>query len=163
MDKINAEELFQRWFVIPISKLKELPNGDGGFVAFISALALYERLVVAKLKVQNQTSEPEKVKQVMAKDLGLSPKEQAIFWDMFRNGLLHHAMPKAGKTSWIFHDTFGASPTFQFLDNAAFICIDPWKFTDWVLGEFLANPNLIIASESFPLPSILPIPFDRLK
>ena len=163
MDKVKAEELFQRWFVIPISILKEMPNGDGGFVAFISALALYERLIVAKLKIQNQTSEPEKVKQAMAKDLGLSPREQTIFWDMFRNGLLHRAMPKAGKTSWIFHNTFGASPTFKFLDHAAFVCIDPWKFTDRVLKEFLDDPNLIIASESFPLPSILLVPFDQLK
>lgn len=103
------------------------------------------------------------MKQEMAKDLGLSPKEQAIFWDMFRNGLLHHAMPKAGKTFWIFHHTFGDCPTFKTLDGTAVVCIDPWKFTDRVLKEFLADPDLIIASESFPLPTILPIPFERLR
>jgi len=34
---------FNGWFVEPIEKLKELPEGDGGFLALSAALFLCER------------------------------------------------------------------------------------------------------------------------
>ena len=36
-------ERFYGWFILPIEKLKELPEGDGGFLALSAALFLCER------------------------------------------------------------------------------------------------------------------------
>jgi len=81
---------------------------------------------------------------------------------LFRNGLFHQAMPKLGKTGYCFNHTFTGYPEFKVLDGHPVICIDPWKFTDRVIKEFLSDPKLIMESVSYPLPSILPIPFDKL-
>ena len=162
MEEGKATEYFHLWFVEPIKKLKELPDGAGGFVAFMVGLALYERLIVAKLKLENRQIDDDAVQQVMADDLGLTDPQRRIFWDMLRNGLLHQAMPKVGKTGCMFHHTFSGNPEFKSLNDTPVICIDPWKFTDRVLQEFLSSPSLIIASESYPLASIAPIPFEKL-
>jgi len=151
MEETNSLEYFRMWFVEPIEKLKELPGGNGGFVAFMVGLALYERLIVAKLKLGNLETDDEAIQQAMADDLKLSDIQRRIFWDMLRNGLLHQAMPKVGKTRCYFHHQFSAYPEFRTSDNGPVICIDPWKFTNRVLEEFLMHPSLIVASESYPL------------
>jgi hypothetical protein len=163
VEEEKALGYFRLWFVEPIEKLKELPSGAGGFIAFMVGLALYERLIVAKLKVENNSTAELFVQQAMADDLKLTNQQQRIFWDMLRNGLLHQAMPKAGKTCCFFHHTFTGYPEFKMQNEALIICIDPWKFTDRVLGDFISNPSLIIASGSYPLASIVPIPFEKLR
>lgn len=162
MDESTAEVRFRRWFVEPVEKLKSLPDGNGGFVAFMAALALYERLIVARLKLRNELTDEDSVRREIAQDLGLSDNERSIFWDMFRNGMLHQAMPKAGNTEWVFHDSFSGYPEFKTLQGRSFICINPWKFTDRVLAEFISEPKMIIASESFPLGTITPLPRELL-
>jgi hypothetical protein len=150
----DAVNLFNRWLVEPIERLKAIPNGDGAFVAFMVALPLYERLTVARLKLANQPTGEDEIRAAMSGDIGLDPRERSIFWEMFRNGLLHHAMPKAGKTSWLFEDSFSAIPQFKTFGGNPVVCINPWKSADRVFREFLADPQLIVASESFPMGSI---------
>jgi len=162
MNEQEAVDKFRRWYFEPIEKLRKLPNGDGGFVAFMVGIALYERWITAKLKSKNQMADKKSIKKAMQDDLGLSDQERRIFWDMFRNGLFHKAMPKLGKTGYWFNCTFSGYPEFKVLDGHPVIRIDPWKFTDRVIKEFLSDPKLIMESESYPLPSILPIPFDEL-
>jgi len=163
MEEEKALEYFRMWFVEPIENLKELRGGNGGFVAFMVGLALYERLIVAKLKLGNFEADDDAIQQAMSDDLKLSDTQRRIFWDMLRNGLLHQAMPKVGKTRCCFHHQFSAYPEFRTSDNRPVICIDPWKFTDRVLEEFLMHPSLIFASESYPLAYIGEISFDRLE
>lgn len=161
MEIEEALAYFEMWFVQPVEKLKELPNGAGGFVAFMVGLALYERLISAKLKFKNLSSNEETFKKAMAEDLRLSDKDRSIFWDMLRNGLLHQGMPKIGRTGCFFHHSFSEYPEFTQINGKPVICIDPWKFTDRVIKEFLVNPSLINSSESFPLAYISPIPFNK--
>jgi hypothetical protein len=162
MDEREATEMVRLWYAEPVEKLKELPNGAGGFVAFMVGIALYERLVVAKLKLKEQRVDDDVIHKAMNDDLQLSDQERRIFWDIFRNGLFHQAMPKIGKTGYCFDYRFSGYPEFKALDGHPVICIDPWKFTDRVIKEFLSDPKLFIVSESYPLPSIIPIPFDKL-
>jgi len=162
MSEQEALDKFRLWYIGPIEKLKELPNGAGGFVAFMVGIALYERLIVAWLKLKEQKADDDAIQKTIKDDLRLTDQERRIFWDMFRNGLFHQAMPKLGKTGYCFNHTFTCYPEFKVLDGHAVICIDPWKFTDRVIKEFLSDPKLIIESVSYPLPSILPIPFDKL-
>lgn len=163
MEEEKAVENFRLWFVEPIEKLKELPDGAGGFIAFMVGLALYERLIIAKLKLDNHPTDDAAVQKAMTDDLRLTDLQRRIFWDMLRNGLLHQAMPKIGKTNCIFHHIFSGYPEFRTLDSSPVICIDPWKFTDRVIKEFLSDTSLISASDSYPLAHIAPIPFERLK
>lgn len=151
-------ELFVRWYVNPIKKLKELPNGDGGFAAFMIALPLYERYIIAKLKLDGKSTDKETISEEMSTDLQISAGEQSVFWDLFRNGFAHQAMPKAGKTSWLTSSEFTEFPEFKTTNEQNYICIDPWKFADRVLNLFMLDHRLIIASDSFPLASIFSIP-----
>jgi len=156
MNEQVAMDKFQIWFVNPIQKLKELPNGAGGFVAFIVGVILYERLISARLSLQGQKTSDEVIRNAMAEDLHLTDDQRRVFWDMFRNGLLHQAMPKLGKTGFCFHHTFSGFPKFKLVNEQPAICIDPWKFTDRILNEFLLEPALIFESDSYPFASILP-------
>jgi hypothetical protein len=106
----NALDLFRLWFVQPIEKLKETPEGSGGFIALMVGLVLYERLLIAKLKLENRPTDDETIQQAMAVDLKLTDSQRRIFWDVLRNGLLHQAVPKAGKTGCIFHYAFSGYP-----------------------------------------------------
>jgi hypothetical protein len=162
MNEQEALEKFRLWYVEPVEKLKELPYGSGGFAAFMVGLALYERLIVAKIKITGQEANDEAIQNAMNEDLRLSDIERRIFWDMFRNGLFHQAMPKIGRTGYCFDNSFTGFPEFKALNGHPVICIDPWKFTDRVINELIATPKLIVESESYPLPSILPIPFNNL-
>jgi len=47
---VDPNILFERWFVRPLTKLRELPDGDGGFVALATSCFLYERYAVAAIK-----------------------------------------------------------------------------------------------------------------
>lgn len=158
MEQSKALELFNGWFVEPIEKM----NINGGFVAFMVTLALYERLIIAKLKLQGQKTDEESIKKKMADDLGLTDGQQSVFWDMFRNGLLHQGMSKIGKTGYLFHTDFSATPEFKNYKEQAYICIDPSKFAFRVLSEFVDNPELILASESYPLASVSEIDLNQL-
>jgi hypothetical protein len=92
----------------------------------------------------------------MQDDLNLSSHERSVFWDIFRNGLLHQALPKIGKTKYWFSHEYSGYPKFIEKEGSKYICIDPWKFTDRVINEYQLNPGLILESDSFPLPLIIP-------
>jgi hypothetical protein len=147
-------ERFTRWYRNPITKLKELPNGDGGFAAFIIALPLYERYIVSKLKLEGKETNQDSIKTEISADLNLTDDQRKIFWEMFRNGFLHGAMPKDGRTQWLTSAEFTAYPEFKTIEDRNYVCIDPWKFADRILDEYYNNTDLITASESFPLASI---------
>lgn len=147
--------LFQIWYVEPINLLETLPNGDGGWVVFIVGLALYERLINAQLKTNNQATDDVNKHKAICDDLGITEHQRSVFWSMCRNGLLHQAMPKIGSTSLWLRDEFSDKPEFQKIEGIEFICINPWKFTKRVLNDFLSAPELIDASDSNPLAIII--------
>jgi hypothetical protein len=157
LDKAREQiRKFKMWFVEPIEELKKLPDGAGGIVALIVGLALYQRLIHAKLKLSGEKTDEGAVKSYICIDLHITDYERKIFWDTFRIGLMHQAMPKKGDTGYLFHNSLSAFPEFREINGQKIICIDPWKFTDRVMNEFLQKPELIYASDSFPLPDILP-------
>jgi hypothetical protein len=103
----TPKERFKGWFVDSIGKLKELPEGDGAFGAMMIALPLYERLVIAKLKVDGKPAQEEDVAREIGSDLQLGEVERRIFWSAFRVGFMHQAMGMSG-TAWLVSDRFGA-------------------------------------------------------
>ena len=151
---MTSIELFERWFGRPVEKLRELPNGDGGFAALMIAIPLYERFIVGKLKLEGSPTGPDEMKEAIGADLKLQDRERSTFWDMFRNGFMHHGMARDGKTKWAVSHRFGELPEFKEIRGETIVCFDPWKFADRVLNAFRVDPRLITASDSFPLASI---------
>lgn len=152
----NATPLkrFEGWFVRSVDKLEEMPEGDGAFAALMVVMPLYERYIVAKLKMdENETSEKKKEDEI-SKDLQLDDTQRRIFWNIFRDGFMHQGMGKAGKTRWCVSHTYGDFPTFQTINGTQCVCLNPWKFARRVLGKFQEQPELITASNSFPLADV---------
>src|SRR5213594_1780838 len=96
--RMTPEELFERWFVTPVQTLEKLPRGDGAFVALMSVLPLYERAIVARLKLAGTTATVDAIKAEVEQDLVIQPEVRAKFWAIFRNGFTHQGMGLEGKT-----------------------------------------------------------------
>jgi len=148
---------FNGWFVKPIEKLKELPEGNGGFAVMMISIPLYERYIIAKLKLDGRSTSEEEIGNEVSVDLGLDDRQRRIFWNMIRNGFMHQALPKAGETKWVASDKYGELPEFKTYQGQIYICLDPWKFANRVLEKFIQDPRLISVSESFPLADVFSV------
>lgn len=147
----TSRERFEAWYAKAVDKLKELPEGDGAFAALMIALPLYERLIVARLKLAGGSTTDDDIATAIGADLQLDERNRAIFWAMFRNGFMHQGMVLAGATQWLVSDKFGALPEFRTVHGQRCLCIDPWKFAGRVIQAFREDSGLIDASLSFPL------------
>jgi len=127
------------------------------------ALPLYERYIIAKLKLAGTETSEDNIKTEIGTDLGLDDRQRSIFWEVFRNGFMHQAMAKDGKTKWAISHNFGALPDFKDLKGVSYILIDPWKFADRVIQHFVKQPELITASDSFPLATIFQLPAELVN
>ena len=120
----SSMERFNGWFVEPIEKLKELPEGDGGFLALSAALFLCERYYRALAKIHCGRGDDETFKIEAAKDLGLSLDEFKCFWMVFRNGTQHQGIPRKYVDNnkveyvWQIYDGFDAIPEFYKINTA---------------------------------------------
>jgi hypothetical protein len=147
-------ERFEGWFVRPIEKLEELPEGDGAFAALMIALPLYERYITAKLKIEGKPTGDEDIQAEISRDLGLGDGQRRIFWKIFRVGFMHQGMGKQGPTKWVVSHTYGELPTFKSINGQNYVRLNPWKFAERVLNKYRADPRLITASDSFPLADV---------
>jgi len=154
---MNPEDLFHRWFVAPIAQLRKLDKGDGAFCALTTVLPLYERAIVARLKLRGDATTDDAIKTEVESDLQIPANVRARFWAIFRNGFMHQGMGLDGPTKWRISSGAGYthSPQLQVHDGVSYVCIDPWEFADHVLAMYQAQPALITASESFPFATII--------
>lgn len=148
---------FTRWFANPVAKLKELPNGDGGFAALMIALPLYERFLAARLEMTGGPARKQAIRGEMAKDLCLTRQQVEMFLKVFRHGFMHRGMGQPKEANWMTSCEFTAKPEFRVYDGKTCICLDPWKFADRVLKEFFNCPSLIDGCKDSPLARIFPI------
>ncbi len=156
-------ERFNGWFASAIDKLKELPEGDGAFAALMIALPLYERYIIAKLKLSEQATEEEEIRREMGADLQLNDQDRRVFWAMFRTGFMHQAMVQSGRTQWLVSHHFEALPSIRIFHGVECVCMDPWKFADRVVKLFRSDPRLITASDSFPLADVFSVSSDAFE
>ena len=151
-------ERFIRWYIVPIQLLKQIPNGDGAFAALSIGFLLCERYY----KIKHTLPEDDKsvFKNEAAKDMDINMEFFSVFWSTYRNGLMHVGNPmpydRAGiKYKWRISHEFDEFPTYYDKDGFRFICLDPWKFTDCIVGKYLAKPENINGSVSYELGHIL--------
>ena len=162
---IDPKVSFQRWYVDPLRKLQEIPNGDGGFVALSTSCFLYERYAVTVIKGGGGKADRDtKILQFM-NDFNTDKPTAEAFWDVIRDGMLHQAMPKTGefgkKTSmgWAFHGSLTKPVGMGKANGNDILLIEPWLFTERVITLWQANLDLLDKSKSFPWAQIVPIVF----
>jgi hypothetical protein len=152
----DSKILFERWFERAISKLQELPEGDGGTAGLMVVLPLFERYV--SILKKNSTS-GSSFFEIMAADLQLTDAYQAkVFWTTFRHGFCHTGMPLARgweipnlpKVSLAGHHS--CLPTFRTESNGEeWIDLEPWKFIQWVMDKYRNDPTLLTQHQDAPL------------
>jgi hypothetical protein len=88
----SAPNSIHRWYIEPLMKM----GGDQGFLVLMVLLPLYEmRLKVnGHIKDGERFTEGHRVFSVIGGDLRIGKDEAYHFWQCFRNGLLHTALPK---------------------------------------------------------------------
>jgi hypothetical protein len=153
-------ERFYGWFIKPIEKLKEMPEGDGGFLALSAALFLCERYYRALTDTLNGKRDDEKFKVAAAKDLGLSLEDFNCFWIVYRNGVQHQGTPKKyidkkNQIKYFFHisDEFNGIPEIYKINSyKREIRLSVWKFADLIITKFKTNEAVFkkAVSRTFP-------------
>jgi hypothetical protein len=80
-----------RWYIEPMMKM----DGAQGFLVLMVLLPLYEKhlKVNGHIGKDENFSEGHRVFRVIGRDLRISMDEAYYFWQCFRNGLLHTALP----------------------------------------------------------------------
>ena len=143
-------ERFDGWFVKPIEKLKELPEGDGGFLALSAALFLCERYYRTLTNTQDLRNE-KPFKKEAAKDLGLELEDFNRFWHVYRDGIQHQGMPRRfvdDKNNvtygWNMDGRFSAIPTIYAVGaQRQEIRLNPWKFAELMISKFRDHPSIL--------------------
>ena len=68
---LTPMQKFENWFVRPLHILSHLKDGDAAFIGFGMSLALYERLLRARLKKNIVKGTPDNFRAEASKDLGI--------------------------------------------------------------------------------------------
>ena len=162
-------EKFVRWFEVPYHGLKSHSDGDGAFIALSVGFLLFERYYRIITNTQDIV-DFDTARNRGAKELDVNCEFFSIFWSTYRNGLMHQGTPRVYerdgiKYKWLIDGTFNEYPTY-FDDNGfRYICLDPWKFTEFTLRQFINNPDRINGSIIYSLGDINEdkLPFTSIK
>jgi hypothetical protein len=149
---------FARWFEIPVRGLSLHPNGDGAFVALSVGFLLFERYYRIVTNTQHVTVF-DVGRNLGADEMDVNKEFFSIFWSTYRNGLMHQGTPqiysRAGRDyKWMIDAEFEAYPTYYDDAGFRFVCLNPWKFTQYAIGKFHANPTAVNGSLTYRLGSI---------
>lgn len=143
-------ERFEGWFLKPIEKLKECPEGDGAFLALSAALFLCERYYRTVTNTHEGSNDNLSFRNAAAQDLGIAAGEFEIFWKVFRHGLQHQGMPKrytdgAGvEYRWNIGEAYQPVPIFVTINpNLKVITINPWTFAALIASKYQANQRIL--------------------
>jgi len=154
-------ERFDGWFVKPIEKLKELPEGDGGFLALSAALFLCERYYRASTDTLSDKRDDETFKIAAAKDLELSPDDFKLFWIVYRHGIQHQGTPQKYidknkmKYIWQIADEFNGIPEIYKINAyKREIRLSVWKFANLIINKFRNNPSVFQKAVSHTFPEV---------
>lgn len=147
---MNPESLekFVRWFVVPLNTIRNIPNGDGAFIALSIGCQLCERFYRAKTKTQEvQVGLP--FQEEAGRSLGVGEDGFKRFWKAFRHGMQHQGAPKSFQENginykWRISGDLQSIPEEVVIDaSTTVIQIDPWKFADRMVQQFLNESDVL--------------------
>ena len=160
---VEKMALFNRWYEVPIQQLARLPNGDGGFVAMIIGLLLYERYVgvmhhVGKSDRVTIDMIAEQLPSDLLAELGCSIDKRTAkqFWAVYRNGLLHRGFPKLHEElpAWRFTHKLGQPIERKTYGCTEVIEAEPWRFANFVLSLWRKHPEHLDEAIDYPIPYV---------
>ncbi len=159
----DTVKLFERWYATPLAKLEEIPHGDGAFVAFSVALALYDRFARSCIDAAGQKADTVAMYKRLAIDFNIAEAEAAEFWEIMRHGVQHQVMPMQKQrnkplTPWLFNGSFQQPIAFETRSGKRVLQVQPWLFRDKVIDLYRQNPKMIDHNQSFPWASIFLVP-----
>ena len=168
MSKVEIRDpkyLRERWFDQPLSVIEhggQIPEGNGAIIALMAVFPLYERyLDSVRAKQPNGTD----YWKCLADDTGLNDLQKAaMFWNVFRDGLLHSGMffedSKKARTpqkQWTLpkvslDGNHPPLPRYGITDKGEqVICLNPWGFVQHVLEKYRTDPDLLTRNADSPL------------
>ena len=142
--------------------VKELPKGQGGFVALATACFLYERYAIAALQAQGKEADRPQLLRQLARDFGVDEPTANAFCQVVRNGILHQGMPlqkSHGEAlpKWAFLHSYPLM-ALESIGGEPFLKVQPGRFMDRVLELWEGNFDLLRSSGSFPWATVGPVP-----
>lgn len=157
----SPEVGFRRWYVEPLQTLRELPHGDGAFVAITVSCSIYERLAKTVIDQSGKKVSDQAFYARLASDFEVDVTTAEAFWQVIRNGVAHQGMPKSKDNRnhklppWRFNESFGRAMELCESDGIRELRIQPWLFTSRVIELWTQNIPLLDASGSFPWANIV--------
>jgi len=147
--QLSNQEKFNKWCVKPLEIIKNIPNGDGGFIALVYACHLYEKYVAIKMKKKKPTTS--EITGHLCIDFSITKSLATQFWRLMRHGISHEAFPKSTQI-WSMVD--GSLPIKELIIpegkyKQKSINVIPFLFMDKVLSLFQEN-ELYIAELNMP-------------
>ena len=142
---------------------KDEPDWDGAYIALSIGFVLCERYYRIKTRTTESLSKKEREKKenegyddrfkhAAAAALGISPGDFIDFWLVFRNGIQHQGMPKRLRIknekgevvreychAISVEKGFEASPKKQTFPDYTLISLNPWRFTEKMMNNFLSD------------------------
>ena len=140
---LSEEQKFIKWCKKPLDIIKNIPDGDGGFIALVYACHLYEKYVAIKLNKKEPSTND--IVNLMIIDFGITKSVAKNFWKLMRHGISHEAFPKNTK-KWSMVNAI--LPITELVipgskDNQTSINVVPFLFIEKVIGIFTPNFKLL--------------------
>lgn len=171
MNNSKHRKNFIKWYVRPFNRLKRTRRGDGAFIILSMGLFLCERYYRIRSNSIKKDGLPDKFHKMAARDFGCTPALFKRFWLVYRHGIQHRGQPqrwimetqtpgtpkKKVRVGWLIDDSFLHRPTECLSRGKKTICVDPEKFTRFVLWRFLKNEPALGRSIRHQFGSIFPM------
>ena len=93
---------------------------------------------------------------IMGDHLQIDREKAESFWKTFRHGFCHVGMPNTDLCEVSFSARFGPLPPFEMAPSGGkdVICLDPWKFIQYVMDIYRSDQSLLDELANAPLMTI---------
>jgi hypothetical protein len=140
----SLQDKVEQWYLKPLERMSK----HDAFVCLSICFLLYEKYLRATKKIgaDEAFSQGHSVFKKIGKTFNMPADDAFYFWNYWRNGLLHRAMPKEGKSR-----TYCMTPHQEksVVVTGDSFSLNPWLFRDEIVKLIRAN-RAIWKDEDFP-------------
>lgn len=142
----------ENWFIEPLKKL----GGDDSIVCLMICFPILEKILRADLSIADDMSltlsDGSPALKLLAKLLSIPEADARLFWDCFRNGLMHRAMVK-GDIEYILDPSEAEKRPAMVVDGVVTVFV--WSLRDKVVEILTAQGKHLWKDDaSHPLPKV---------
>lgn len=154
---LSQEERMRNWFIEPLKKL----GGDDSIICLMIIMPILEKIIRHKLRIDPRKKMTIKgnnrVKTELAEILLIPNSERdnaALFWDCFRNGLMHRAMVKTKEPYILYPHQDLDADRVVYVDNNRTIHVHVWKLRDKVIHLLESHGKALWEDDAHQLPDV---------